>query len=141
LGGPPHVERGLADTGQAGHPLERQAGDPLGEASTRTRPETPTDRPLTRAETGGDLRPEPERVPEQGPAPSLSLRSAVHRLHAIGVTDPATVERHASAVLGREVSRDSVDRYLREARQAQASAKGPQEAGQFGFSRPNSPQE
>lgn len=120
-------QRAIGDQLRARASLEAaaDAGIPAAEilsVSGRKRPETPADTPVTSAETGGDLRPETDRAP----AEALSLRSTVHRLHALGVTDPSTAERHAAAVLGRSVSRDSVERYLREARQAaETEAKGP----------------
>ncbi|MEV5887681.1 hypothetical protein AB0L74_34485 [Streptomyces sp. NPDC052020] len=125
-------ERAIVDQQRARTSLEAaaDAGIPTSEilsASARRRPETPPDTPLTSAETGGDLRPEKERVSAQDAAPALSLRSTVHRLVALGVTDPDTVERHVKAVLGKPVSRDSMERYLREARGS--SAKGPTEPG------------
>jgi hypothetical protein len=126
-------ERAIADQLRARASLEAaaDAGFRTAEilsASARKGPETPADTALTRAETGGDARPETERVPEQIGAPAMSLRTTVHRLHALGVTDPDTAERHATAVLGKAVSRDSVERYLREARQSAAS-KGPTSGG------------
>ena len=124
-------ERAIVDQLRARASLEAaaDAGIPAAEilsASGRTRPEAPADTALTSTETGGSARPETERVPEQGPAPVLSLRSTVHRLHALGVSHADAVERHAEAVLGKSVSRDSVERYLREARQAaETESKGP----------------
>ncbi|WAX82181.1 hypothetical protein [Streptomyces sp. KMM 9044] len=120
-------QRAIVDQMRARASLEAaaDAGIPAAEilsVSGRTQPETPAETPLTSAEMGGDLRPEAGRTP----AEALSLRSTVHRLHALGVTQADTVERHAAAVLGKEVSRDSVERYLREARQAaETDAKGP----------------
>lgn len=126
-------QRAIVDQMRARASLEAaaDAGIPAAEilyASARKHPESPADTALTSAERGGDLRPETERVPEQSGAPALSLRTTVHRLHSLGVTDPDTAERHATAVLGKAVSRDSVERYLREARQA-AVSKGPDTGG------------
>ncbi|GBF64099.1 hypothetical protein TMEN_6771 [Trichophyton mentagrophytes] len=87
-----HAERG------AGLTLELRAHHP---------PTTAEDRPIR-----------PGLVPSQ----TLTLRNIVHRLHALDVTDSDEIEQHAVAVLGRSVSRDSVERYLREAKAA--SAKG-----------------
>lgn len=74
----------------------------------------------------GALRPPPKptetpAVPSQAQEPQgPSLRSTVHRLHALGITDTDTAQRQAAAALGRAVSPGSVARYLREASAAQS---------------------
>ncbi|MFJ8856331.1 hypothetical protein [Streptomyces sp. NPDC102437] len=122
-------ERAIADQTRARVSLEAAADAGFSAAeivsiSARMRSETPPDTTLTSTDKGGDIRPGTERMPEPEPAQAMSLRATVHRLHKLGVGDADAVERHAVAVLGRPVSRDSVDRYLREAKNA-ASAKGP----------------
>ncbi len=70
--------------------------------------------------------PEPEqdeRVPEQRP-PS-NLRVGVHALYAMGITDVDDIAQRLAGVLGERPNMASVDRYVREAKKAAATSKGP----------------
>ncbi len=106
-----------------------------GSAPRREVPETPAETvsaQVSAADAAGDLRPEPPETPEPEPDHGRgiesrpSLRAAVHTLYGLGVTEPEEIGRRLTAVLGTPPSPASVERYVREARSAGASAKRPE---------------
>ncbi|MFJ2015587.1 hypothetical protein ACIQJ8_35785 [Streptomyces globisporus] len=84
-------------------------------------PQEPVSAQVSEAEMGGDLRPEPAAAP-------VSVRSAVHTMYRLGQRDPDRVVDQLAPVFPSAPDRTTVARYLREARQAEASAKGPEAA-------------
>lgn len=125
------AEASLEAAANAGHPVREvldqaarlraeDSGTPAPAASAQVSAPEPV--PVLRAE--GPEPPEEdeeERVPQQRPP---TLRTAVHTLYALGMTDTDSIASHLSAVLG-EVARSSVDRYVREARAEAAKAPPP----------------
>ncbi|MFJ4343636.1 hypothetical protein [Streptomyces sp. NPDC088915] len=107
----------------AGVPVAEIVADALrhgaetGGEPRRMWPETPAETvsaQVSGAETGGDLRPETPETPA-----SMSLRSAVHTLYRLGQRDPDQVVARLAPLFPTAPDRDSVARYLREARQAE----------------------